>query len=219
MAENRRKQRRLVSPHVSVISKHVSATAKADNTANVANVIAPRGSSYIEYIELLSPLTDMCTTDVDLPMSTSNLKKRREGPVIENANSVLGLATWRTTAINSRRLNKDRIQRVLQVRIRKVNRHQGSLRGRHPLLNSSPAQPKCAATMSGVSIAMPMSILRLIATASLPIVSSIVQSKLQDGMGLWIPLLVLDLSTLLAKVDADIDCPMSTMLRQPESSC
>src|SRR5271154_5680460 len=76
MAENRRKQRRLVSPHVSVISKHVSATAKAENVANVANVIAPRGSSYIE---LLSRLTDMCTTDVDLPMTTSNLKKRRGG--------------------------------------------------------------------------------------------------------------------------------------------
>jgi hypothetical protein len=50
----------------------------------------------------------------DLPMSTSNLKKRRGGIATENANSALGLATWRTNAINSRltRLNKDRIQLV-----------------------------------------------------------------------------------------------------------
>src|SRR5436309_4663090 len=61
--------------------------------------------------------------------------------------------------------------------------------------------------MSGVSTAMPMSTLRLISTGSLPIVSSIVQSKLRDGMGLWIPLLALDRSTLLARMDADIDCP------------
>src|SRR5437762_12740120 len=61
--------------------------------------------------------------------------------------------------------------------------------------------------MSGVSTAMPMSTLRLISTVSLPIVSSIVQSKLRDGMGLWIPLLALDRSTLLARMDTDIDCP------------
>jgi hypothetical protein len=96
-------------------SQHVSAAEAAEKVraaaANVANVDATRGSSYIE---LLSPLTDMCTTDADLPMSTSNLKKRRGGIATENANSALGLATWRTNAINSRltRLNKDRIQLV-----------------------------------------------------------------------------------------------------------
>src|SRR5271154_582431 len=114
-AENRRKRRRLVSHHVSMTSHHGSAMEKAEKAAaNVANVDAPRGSSYIE---LLSRLTDMCTTDVDLPMSTSNLKKRRGGIATENVNSALGLATWLTNAINSRltRLNKDR-SRILRVR-------------------------------------------------------------------------------------------------------
>lgn len=42
--------------------------------------------------------------------------------------------------------------------------------------------------------------------------NSIDQSKLQDGMGLEIPLLALDPSNFLAKMDADIDCPKCTIL-------
>src|SRR5437762_5359627 len=197
---------------------------KAAKAANVADVDATRGGSSIE---LLNPLTDMCTMDVDLPKSTSDRKRKRGGQATVNANSSPGLATWLTTATNSRlsRLNKDR-SRILRVRNRLTmalphrHRHPESLlRGRHPSPNSSPAQPKCAATRSGAWIAMPMSILCLIATASLPIVSSIVQSRLRDGMGLWILLLALDPSTLLARVDADIDCPKFTMLRWHASSC
>ena len=122
-------------------------------------------------------------TDADLAKSTSNLKRRRGGIVTENVNSAPGLATWRTTAINSRhaRLSKDR-SRILRVRNR-LKRHQSSRHGRHPLPNSSPARPRCTATMSGALIAMPMSILRLIATVSLPTVSSIVQSKLRTSVG------------------------------------
>src|SRR5271154_4233601 len=116
-------------------SRRVSATGKAEEAANVVNVHAPRGSSYIE---LLSPLMDMCMTDADLAKSTSDLKKRRGGTVTENANSAPGLATWRTIAINSglTRLNKDR-SRILPIRNRLTmalpHRHpESSRRGRHP---------------------------------------------------------------------------------------
>ena len=199
-------------------SRHELATAKANKAANVAtnvaNVIAPRRS---RRIGLLSPLTDSCTTDVYLLMIMLSLKNKKGGQVTESASFALGLATLQTTATSLRKSNNSPALR------RKTNRrHRDSCRisGKQILPNLSLVQqPKCAATTSGVSTAMPTSTLRLIATASLPIVSSIVQSKLRDGMGLWIPLLVLDLSTLLAKVDADFVCPMSTMLLRLASSC
>jgi hypothetical protein len=78
---------------------------KAETAANVDDAI--KGSN----IELLnrSPLMDMSTTDVDLPQSTSDPKKRKRGRITANVNSAPGLAMWRTTATNSRlsRLNKD----------------------------------------------------------------------------------------------------------------
>src|SRR5216117_2601620 len=77
-------------------------------------------------------------------------QKEKRGQATVNANSAPGLATWLTTATNSRlsRLNKDR-SRILRVRNRLTkaqphrHRHPESLlRGRHPSPNSSPAQPK-----------------------------------------------------------------------------